>query len=237
MYLCGKLAVGRSEDGIVAGRRGFIAGAMVSGGLLMLSGCATIGEASYVSAIRRLLTLASRNAFSRLTAPDGFWDSSVARIDLPQLFGGRGSVVRGILKSDPFRKQLQKRLNNIAEDGARRAAPVVADTVRTIGIENAVAILRGGPTAATTFLRAGMGPALVNVMIPALGDAMRMAEDPILSQAISALAGVDITDAAHALALEADNAIWYEIGASEAEIRKNPQSTNDPVLIAALKTL
>jgi len=48
---------------------------------------------------------------------------------------------------------------------------------------------------------------------------------------------VNIADAAHALALEADNAIWYEIGASEAEIRRNPESTNDPLLIAALKVL
>jgi len=66
---------------------------------------------------------------------------------------------------------------------------------------------------------------------------MRVANDPILGQAISALSGVNIADAAHALALEADNAIWYEIGASEAEIRRNPESTNDPLLIAALKVL
>lgn len=228
---------GKSAGYAIFGRRGFIAGAATATGLLALPGCATLGDLSYVSAIRKLLTLSSQSAFSRLTAADGFWDSSVARINLPQLFGGRGSVVQGILRSDPFKNQLQKRLNNVAEDGARRAAPVVADTVRTIGIENAVAILRGGPTAATTFLRGEMGPALVNAMIPALGDAMRVADDPILSKAISALAGVNITDAAHALALEADNAIWYEIGASEAEIRENPDSTNDPVLIGALKVV
>jgi len=184
-----------------------------------------------------MLALSTQNAFSRLTAPDGFWDSAVARINLPVLFGKRGDIAQGILASDAFRERLQHQLNNIAEDGARKAAPVVADAVRTVGIANAVAILTGEPTAATTFLRGQMGPGLVNAMIPELEQAMRIARDPILSQAITALAGVNITDAAHALALEADNAIWYEIGAEEARIRENPQSTNDPLLIGALRAV
>lgn len=218
-------------------RRNVLAGAVTSVSLLALGGCASLGNWSYVDAVRRLLTLATERAFARLTAPDGFWDSAVARVNLPVLFGKRGGIIQGILSSDAFREKLQHRLNNFAEDGARRAAPVVADAVRTIGIENAVAIIKGGPTAATTLLRDGMGPALVNAMIPPLGDAMRIANDPIINQAISLLAGVNIGDAAHALAIETDNAIWYEVGAAEADIRKHPEQTNDPVLIAALRVL
>ena len=93
------------------------------------------------------------------------------------------------------------------------------------------------PTAATSFLRGSMGPGLVNAMIPALDDALRLTNDPLVNQAISALAGVDIGMVAHDLALEAENAIWNEIGREESSIRANPESTNDPVLIAALKTL
>ncbi|MCB2074513.1 MAG: DUF4197 domain-containing protein [Novosphingobium sp.] len=217
-------------------RRVFLQGAAAMG-VLALPGCASIGNISFVEAVRRLLTLSAQNAFARLTQPDGFWDSTVARIDLPVLFGKRGGIVQGILTSGPFREKLQHRLNNVAEAGARRAAPVVADTVRTIGVENAVAILKGGPTAATSFLRDGMGPGLVNAMIPALDDALRVADDPIINQAVAALTGVDIGMVAHALAIDADNAIWYEIGQEETAIRANPESTNDPVLIAALKAL
>jgi hypothetical protein len=218
------------------GRRGFLAGAAASGALL-LPGCASLGPMSYVGIVRRLLEHSTRNAFARLMEPDGFWDSTVARIDMPTLFGKRGSVVKGILSSAPFREKLHRQLNNIAEVGARRAAPVVADVVRTVGIDAAEAIVSGGPTAATTFLRKEMGAGLVNAMIPELTEAMRIAENPILNQAIAALSGVTIADAAHALAIEADNAIWLEIGAAEAAIRKNPQSTNDPVLIGAFKVL
>lgn len=216
-------------------RRAVMSGAIAVAGLAALPGCASIADWSYTDAVRRLLDRASRNAFASLAAEDGFWNSAVARIELPVLFGKRGTVAQGILTSEPFRERLQRQLNRFAESGARRAAPVVADTVRTIGIENAIALISGKPTEATTFLRGEMGPALVNAMIPELEQAMRVANDPILGQALAALAGVNLVDAAHALAIEADNAIWFEIGAAEAAIRENPEATNDPVLIAAFR--
>ncbi|MET1756749.1 DUF4197 domain-containing protein [Novosphingobium sp. RD2P27] len=214
-------------------RRGFLTGGTALAGILLLPGCATtggMGAIPYDEVVRRLLEASTRNAFARLTAPEGFWDSAVGRINLPVLFGKRGSVMQGMLRSPAFRDQLQHRLNIIAEDGARAAAPVVADTVRTIGIENAYALVTGEPTAATTYLRAQMGPALVNAMIPQLGQMMRVASDPLVGQALTLLAGVDVADAAHALALEADNAIWYEIGAEEAAIRHDPSRITDPLL-------
>lgn len=217
-------------------RRHFLAGAAAAG-LLALPGCASMGGYSFTEAIRRLLMLSAENAFARLTAPGGFWDSQVARIALPEVFGKRGGVLQGILTSNAFRSQLERRLNYFAEEGALRAAPVVAETVRTIGIANAVALIRGGPGAATSYLRENMAGSLVDVMVPALGDAMRLARDPLLGQALSVLTGVDIGAAAQSLAIGADNAIWNQIGAEEAEIRAHPEKTNDPVLIGVLKAL
>lgn len=223
-----------AQDQSVLARRAFLAG---SAGALALSlpGCSTLGRFSLTDAVRRLLEMSTGNALARLTAPDGFWNSSVARIGLPDLFGSRGGVVQAILTSSAFREQLQHKLNNFAEAGARRAAPVVAEAVRTVGIQNAVDIVRGGPTAATSFLRSSMGSAVINAMVPGLGDAMRLANDPLVNQAIAALAGVDLGQVVQATALSADNAMWYEIGAAETEIRRNPEQTNDPILIAALR--
>lgn len=218
-------------------RRQFLCGAAALG-LLALPGCSTMaggGGYSLVDVVRRLLELATSNAFARLTAADGFWNSSVARINLPVLFGKRGDVLAGILSSTAFRDELQHKLNNVAESGARRAAPVVADAVRVIGIDNAEALLRGGPTAATSHLRAAMGAGLINAMIPELDSALRLTNDPLIGKAIGALVGVDLGQLAHGLALEADNAIWYEIGEAEAAIRRDPQASGDAMLIAALK--
>ncbi len=216
------------------GRRAVLGG-FLTAGVLALPGCATVGRPSYTDIVENLLMLSSQRAFARLTQPDGFWDSQVARINLPVLFGRPGSVAEKVFRSPLFKEKLQHELNRVAEDGARVAAPLVYDAVRRLTVTDALALLRGGDTSATSFLRQSMASGLVNAMIPELDRVMRVAEDPILNTAVNALTGVNMADAAHALALEADNAIWYEIGAQEADIRAHPESTNDPALIAALR--
>ncbi|MGE3691882.1 MAG: DUF4197 domain-containing protein [Novosphingobium sp.] len=217
-------------------RRNFLAGAAATG-LLALPGCESIQRHSLIVAIRRLLSLAARNALARLMAPGGFWDNELARIDLPNVFGSRGNVLLGILTSVTVKNRLQRSLNRVAERGARRAAPVIADVVRTIGIDNAQALLRGGPTAATGFLRQSMGASLIDTMVPELAEGIRIAEDPVVGQAIAALTGIDLTGVARSLSGRVDESIWGEIGREEAAIRANPESTNDPELIWALKAL
>lgn len=214
------------------GRRNFLAGLGAGGALLLLPGCESMQRFSLVEAIRRLLYLASSNAFARLTAPDGFYENQLARLDLPRVFGSRGDILSDILISTVFKRRLQHSFNRIAERGADRAAPLVADAVRTIGIENAVALVRGRPTAASEFLRGAMGTSLVEAMVPALGDAMRMADDPLVGQALARLVGVDVPGVARNFAVDVDNAIWGEIGREEASIRANPRATNDPAIIA-----
>lgn len=214
----------------ILARRGFLAGGAALA-VATLPGCTSMGGFSLTEAIRRLLMLSAENAFARLTAPGGFWDSQVARLALPEVFGSRGGVLERILTSGPVRDRLQRELNYVAEAGASRAAPIVAETVRTIGIQNAVDLVRGGPSAASLFLRQSMAGSLVEVMLPALGDGLRVARDPIVGQALAALTGVDVGKVSYQLSVQADEAIWGEIGRQEAEIRAHPESTRDPVLI------
>jgi hypothetical protein len=204
---------------------------------LALAGCATSPRISLVEAIRRLLMLAADNAFARLTAPGGFWDRQVTRLDLPEVFKGRGAVLEQLLTSMLFKDRLQRSLNSIAERGAERAAPVVADAIRVIGYDNALALVQGGPHAASDYLRANMAGSLIDVMVPELGNGLRVAEDPLVGQAIAALTGVDINGVARSLAREVDDAIWGEIGRQEADIRANPEATRDPLLIAVFKVV
>jgi hypothetical protein len=106
---------------------------------------------------------------------------------------------------------------------------------RKLVVTNPSVILQGKPSAATSLLRIEAGSALVNAMMPALEQTLTAAQDPIVAQAVTALAGVALRDVAHAVALAADNGIWYEIGKAEADIRANPAMANDPALTAALR--
>ncbi|WP_232366698.1 DUF4197 domain-containing protein [Alteripontixanthobacter muriae] len=218
------------------GRRKFMGGlgsAIGIGGLMMLPGCTSLGNRGFTltDAIRQMLYLSSERAFTRLTAPGGYWDEQVRTVGLGNILGTRGDVLSNILTSALFRDRLNRAFADIAIEGAERAAPLVADAVRVVGFQNAVDLVRGGPTAATSFLRQQMGGALVEAMVPELARAMRVAEDPLVGQALTALTGVDVGRLATGFSTRVNDAIWQEIGREEAAIRRNPASTRDPLLI------
>lgn len=206
---------------------------------LALPGCQSVPGFSLTEAIRRLLTLSSQNAFALLLQPGGFYDSSVARIALPDRFGGNSGagILSAVLQSRTFRDRLQRQLNRAAEKGAERAAPLVADAVRNISIEDAASIVRGGPRAATDFLRGKMGIALVDAMLPGVSDGLRLFDDQIISQAVRSVTGFDIGALAQDITRKTDDAIWAAIGLEESNIRADPQRTNDPLLIGVFGLL
>lgn len=218
-------------------RQILLAGA--AGTTLALPGCQTMPGFSLTEAIRRLLTLASQNAFALLLQPGGFYDSSVARIALPERFGGNSGVniVSLVLQSRSFRDRLQRQLNRAAEKGAERAAPIVADAVRAVSIEAASEIVRGGPQAATQFLRGKMGVALLDSMLPGITDGLRLFDDQVINKAVQSVTGFDMAALGQDITRKADDAIWAAIGLEESNIRANPQATNDPLLIGVFSIL
>ncbi|AKM10139.1 DUF4197 domain-containing protein [Croceicoccus naphthovorans] len=215
----------------VSSRRRFLGFAGIGAAALTLPGCASYGGFSFVEAIRRLLTLSSERAFDRLLATNGFYDSQVARLQLDQFLGARGSVLSSILTSGLVKDRLYRGLSDVAVKGAMRAAPAIADTIRVVGISNAIDIVRGGPTAATGFLRQNMGQRLIDVMLPEIGDALDLVSDPVIGTALSALTGTNLQNVVYGLTDAAEETIWTEMGNEESGIRANPGQTNDPLLI------
>ena len=147
---------------------------------------------------------------------------------------GAATCLSRILTSSLFKSRLDRAFGDIAWDASERAAPVVADTIRTIGYANAVDLIRGGPTAATSYLRGNMGSRLIDVMAPDVGNALHVAQEPLVGQLLSALTGVNISSVANGFANQVRRRDLAQIGFEESAIRRDPKSTNDPVLIGVL---
>ncbi len=224
-------------DQVIAGavdRRRLLIGGAVAPLLLApaLSGCATgMGGFSLTEAIRRLLSLSSQRAFASLLQPGGFYDNQVARIALPPRLSGGTGLVSQLLATQAVRDRLAHSLNSAAEKGAERAAPLVTQAISSISITDALAIVRGGPSAATSLLEGQIGTGLISAMFPPVGDALRLASDGIVSQALRAATGYDVAGLARDVTDGANRGIWNAIGAEESAIRANPQATGDPLLI------
>jgi hypothetical protein len=214
------------------GRRSLLKGGAAAALVLSLPACATYPGFSLTEAVRRLLLLSSERAFLRLTEPDGFWDSQVARLGLGQVLGTRGDVLSRVLTSQLFKERLEEKFADIAIDASYRAAPIVTDAVEIIGLANAAAIVSGGPQAATEALRGEVGLLLIDALVPELGEAMRIASDPLVAELLNAATGTDLGTTAQRFADTIDDAIWSEIGREEAAIRADPESSGDPMLRA-----
>lgn len=202
--------------------------------LLALPGCSSLPGFSLVDAIRELLSLSSQRAFALLLQPNGFYDSQVARIDLPAQLGGAGasSIVAKVLMTGVFKDRLTRQVNSAAEKGAERAAPLVADAIRSISIEDAAAIVHGGPTAATALLERAMGRSLVGAMFPGVDQGLRLADNEVVTQALRAATGIDFRGLVQDVSDRTHDAIYRSIGQEEAAIRANPRSTGSPLLTA-----
>lgn len=208
---------------------------MATAPILMLPGCASMGGWSLTDAIRELLTLSSQRAITSLAQPGGFYDSQIARIDLPNQIGASSNMLTRLLTSTVAKDRLTREINSAASRGAERAAPVLADSIRSISITDAAAILRGGPTAATSFLQRSMGNSLIGVMFPAVEDALSIANNPIVAEALRVASGINVASLAQDVAQKANDSIFRAIGVEETAIRANPESTRNPMLIGALK--
>jgi Protein of unknown function (DUF4197) len=202
--------------------------------LLALPGCASLPGLSLTEAIQRLLSLASQRAFADLMVANGFYDSAVARIDLPPELGGPGasSLLARALRTGPVKDRLVRQVNRAAEKGAERAAPIVADAITNLSVADAAAIISGGSGAATALLEQAMGRGLVGAMLPDIDGGLRLFDSQIVTEALRLVTGVDIPRLARDVSDRTHDAIYRAIAREEAAIRADPAATRDPLLIA-----
>ncbi|GAB5480832.1 MAG: DUF4197 domain-containing protein [Parasphingorhabdus sp.] len=213
-------------------RRNFLA-AGVAASVVALPGCASLPSLSLTEAVRRLLTLSSQNAFAELMQPNGFFDSQIARISVPERLGGTRvtNIATALLRSKPIQKRLLKQVNRAAEKGAELAAPIIADTIRGMSIADAAAIIKGGERAATDLLQSQLGTSLATQMLPGVSKGLNLFDNEIINLVLSQVSDINFADISGDVTDKVSDAIYRSIGAQEAKIRANPEATNDPLLI------
>ena len=209
--------------------------------LLALAGCATrLGDLyNLEDAVRRLLTLSSQRAFARLLADEGFFRDDVARIGLPPQLGGSGitAALAIALGTRAVQDRLLRVVNEAAKEGAERAAPVVADSIRDMTIADARAILGGGPTAATDFLAGTMGERIFDALYPGVGEALRLAENGVIQRVLQVATGINFIGLQADVTRKTAGALYRAIGREEAAIRADPGASGDPLLAGVLGLL
>jgi len=201
--------------------------------LVTLLGCTTVGDfvgPQLATSIRRLMTVSSQRAFARLLTQEGFFADALARVDLPDELGRSGAIAAALLRTNAVQQQLLRLMNGAAAEAAQSAAPVIYDRIRTMSITDALALARGGPTAATDYLQRQIGTAIVDAMFPRVGRALRVLDSGLVERVAQAATRLSFAGLQRHVAEEAADGIYKAIGREEARIRADPSSIDDPLL-------
>jgi len=90
-------------------------------------------------------------AVSFLSAEDGYYKTAY-KVLLPEEAQKVAKKLRGIPGFSDFEENLVEKLNRAAEDAASKAKPIFVNAIKQMTFQDAFAILKGEPDAATRFL-------------------------------------------------------------------------------------
>lgn len=179
------------------------------------------------SGLKEALILGAQAVGSQLAQTDGYFGDNQIRIPLPGRLNDVQSRLSQFGLSGPL-DDLQLRLNRAAETAAPEAADLVIDAVRSLTIEDAMALLNGGDTAATDLLRRKTEPDLQLLLRPHMQSAL--AGSGALEQLDNVSSRYGVSGVTEDLKTQLiDNAVdkgldglFFYLAKEEQDIRKNP---------------
>lgn len=219
-----------------SGDFGQVLGDVLSGieGAQSPSGELTLAEID--AGLRQALEIGTERVAADIGVVDGYWQDPQIKIPLP----GRLGQVQGELSklglSGPL-DDVQLRMNRAAEQAVPAGKQIVIDAVRSITIEDALGILRGGDSAATDFLRQRTEVNLRQTFTPFVEDALAAsgayraldsvtADTPLLAVAATDYKS-DLTT--YAVQFGLDGLFTY-LAVEEQKIRENPVARTTELL-------
>lgn len=208
-------------------------GDILGGIQLPQSGPLTTAEID--AGLREALTIGTGNVASRLGRENGYFGDARIRIPLPKTYRDIQTNLARVGASGPL-DDIELRINRAAEASVPEARTLIVAAVRSMSIEDALGILRGGNTAATDFLRARTESQLTAAFTPHVRSALASSGAFTALESYASSAGLggatsslqaDLTS--HAVKLGLDGIFLY-VAEEEKKIRESPLARTTDLL-------
>jgi Protein of unknown function (DUF4197) len=105
-----------------------------------------------VSGLKEALSLGAKKSADKLSAADGFFKDAAVKVLMPP----EAQKVERTLRNIGAGKLVDDAIlsfNRAAEDASKSAAPIFVDAVKNMSIQDALGILKGADTSATSYLK------------------------------------------------------------------------------------
>lgn len=196
---------------------------------------ATVTSADAATGLRAALERGAASAVALLGRPGGFLDNPKVRIPLPPALEQASGVLK-LMGQQRRVDELVTAMNRAAEAAVPEAKALLVEAVRSMSVEDALGIVRGGDTSVTDFFASRTRQPLTQRFLPIV---TRATEKVSLAQSYNELVGkagamglVKAEDAnleRHVTAKAVDG-LYLMIGEEERRIRQDPIATGSAIL-------
>lgn len=211
------------------------AGSFAQGGLLKKAGDllnksksgSGLSNDDIVSGLKEALTLGASNGATKLSAVDGFFANAAIKVLMPPEAQKVESTLRGMGMGKLVDDAILS-MNRAAEEAAKSAAPIFVNAIKGMSFQDALGILRGNDTAATSYLKGKTITSLTTAFSPTIDSALQKTgatkywqtvfetynKVPLVKKVNTNLSGY-VTE-------RALNGLFFQVAQEEQKIRKDP---------------
>ena len=194
-----------------------------------------LSEVDAAAGVRAALERGAYSAVSLLGRNDGFFGNPNVRIELPGFLRDAAKLLKFTGQGRRV-DELVVAMNRAAEAAMPEAKALLIGAVKSMSVEDALQIVRGGDTSVTQFFSAKTREPIGLKFLPVVG---RATEKVALAQKYDAVAGKaagmgllskDEADLKGYVTGKALDGLYFMIGEEEKKIRRDPVRTGSAIL-------
>lgn len=188
-----------------------------------------------VAGLKEALSVGANNSSQKLSAVDGFFANAAIKVLMPE----EAKKVESTLRNAGMGSMVDKAIlsmNRAAEEASKSAAPIFLDAIKGMSFQDALGILKGSDTAATSYLKGRTSTALTTAFKPVIESALEKTNAtkywkdlfeaynkiPLTKKVNTDLTGY-VTD-------KALGGLFFQVAQEEQKIRKDPAARVTDVL-------
>ena len=199
-------------------------------------GGSSLSNDEIIAGLKEALSVGANNSASKLSALDGFFANAAIKVLMPP----EAKKVETALRSAGLGSMVDKAIlsmNRAAEEASKSAAPIFVDAIKQMSFQDALGILKGADTAATSYLKGKTTSALTTTFKPIIDEALKKTEAtkywkdvfdtynklPTTFKKIN-------TDLSAYVTERALSGLFFQVAEEEKKIRKDPAARVTDVL-------
>ncbi len=195
----------------------------------------SLTEGDAAGGVRAALSRGANSAVSLLGRKDGFLGNPSVRIELPGFLNDAAKLLKFTGQGKRV-DDLVTAMNRAAEAAMPEAKALLVNAVKSMSVEDALQIVRGGETSVTQFFSTKTREPIGQKFLPIVS---RATEKVALAQKYDAVAGKaagmgllnkDEADLKGYVTGKALDGLYFMIGEEEKKIRRDPVATGSAIL-------